>query len=109
MLKFSLFHQVLEDNDYGRAVDWWGVGIVMYEMMSGRLPFYNSDHEIMFELILGEEVRLKKLWISFRDSISNAFFLISGPVPQQDVPDGPRAAERPPSQGPQPETRWRGG
>ena len=51
--------QVLEDNDYGRAVDWWGVGIVMYEMMSGRLPFYNSDHEIMFELILGEEVNRK--------------------------------------------------
>lgn len=26
--------QVLEDNDYGRAVDWWGVGVVMYEMVS---------------------------------------------------------------------------
>ena len=47
----------MEDNDYGRAVDWWGVGIVMYEMMSGRLPFYNHDHEVMFELILAEEVR----------------------------------------------------
>ena len=48
---------MLEDSDYGRAVDWWGVGIVMYEMMSGRLPFYNHDHEVMFELILVEEVR----------------------------------------------------
>jgi RAC serine/threonine-protein kinase len=48
--------EVLEDSDYGRAVDWWGVGIVMYEMMSGRLPFYNHDHEVMFELILVEEV-----------------------------------------------------
>lgn len=54
--------EVLEDNDYGkkyfvrgskllqclifnvflgRAVDWWGVGVVMYEMVVGRLPFYN--------------------------------------------------------------------
>lgn len=49
--------EVLDDSDYNRAVDWWGVGVVMYEMMSGRLPFYNSDHEIMFELILAEEVR----------------------------------------------------
>ncbi len=49
--------EVLEDVDYGRAVDWWGVGIVMYEMMSGRLPFYNHDHETMFELILVETVR----------------------------------------------------
>lgn len=43
---------MLEDNDYGRSVDWWGVGIVMYEMMCGRLPFYSRDHEVLFELIL---------------------------------------------------------
>ncbi|KAJ7373130.1 RAC-alpha serine/threonine-protein kinase [Desmophyllum pertusum] len=49
--------EVLEDNDYGRAVDWWGVGVVMYEMMCGRLPFYNKDHETLFELILTEDVR----------------------------------------------------
>nr|QIA61837.1 RAC serine/threonine-protein kinase [Halichondria panicea] len=49
--------EVLEDNDYGRAVDWWGVGVVMYEMMCGRLPFYSRDHEVLFELILVEEVK----------------------------------------------------
>lgn len=54
------FCQVLEDNDYGRAVDWWGLGVVMYEMMCGRLPFYNQDHERLFELILMEEIRFPK-------------------------------------------------
>ena len=44
--------EVLDDNDYGRAVDWWGVGVVMYEMMCGRLPFYSRDHEKLFEMIL---------------------------------------------------------
>jgi len=44
--------QVLEDNDYGRVVDWWGVGVVMYEMMCGQLPFYSRDHKVLFELIL---------------------------------------------------------
>ena len=53
--------EVLEDNDYGRAVDWWGVGVVMYEMMCGRLPFYNKDHEKLFTLILLEEVRFPKM------------------------------------------------
>ena len=43
---------MLDDNDYGRAVDWWGVGVVMYEMMCGRLPFYSRDHEKLFEMIL---------------------------------------------------------
>jgi len=52
--------QVLEDNDYGRAVDWWGTGVVMYEMMCGRLPFYNRDPEVLFELILMEEIRFPR-------------------------------------------------
>lgn len=52
--------QVLEDTHYGRAVDWWGLGVVMYEMMCGRLPFYNRDHDILFELILIEEVKFPK-------------------------------------------------
>ena len=52
-----LYWQVLEDIDYGCAVDWWGVGAVMYEMMCGRLPFYSRDHEVLFELILMEEVK----------------------------------------------------
>uniref|UniRef100_A0A7N6B5B8 non-specific serine/threonine protein kinase n=1 Tax=Anabas testudineus TaxID=64144 RepID=A0A7N6B5B8_ANATE len=52
--------EVLEDNDYGRAVDWWGLGVVTYEMMCGRLPFYNQDHEKLFELILMEEIKFPR-------------------------------------------------
>ncbi|CAI2354434.1 unnamed protein product [Caenorhabditis sp. 36 PRJEB53466] len=49
--------EVLEDNDYGRCVDWWGVGVVMYEMMCGRLPFYSKDHNKLFELIMAGDLR----------------------------------------------------
>lgn len=64
--------EVLEDNDYGRAVDWWGTGVVMYEMICGRLPFYNRDHDILFTLIMLEEVK-------FPRNISNeARSLLSG-------------------------------
>lgn len=34
--------------------------MVMYEMMCGRLPFYNQDHERLFELILMEEIRFPR-------------------------------------------------
>ncbi|KAJ8720468.1 hypothetical protein PYW07_012511 [Mythimna separata] len=52
--------EVLEDTDYGPAVDWWGTGVVMYEMACGRLPFYNRDHDVLFSLILSEEVRFPR-------------------------------------------------
>ncbi|CAC70087.1 Serine/threonine-protein kinase akt-2 [Caenorhabditis elegans] len=43
--------EVIEDIDYDRSVDWWGVGVVMYEMMCGRLPFSAKENGKLFELI----------------------------------------------------------
>lgn len=63
--------EVLEDNDYGRSVDWWGVGVVMFEMICGHLPFYNKNHEVLFELILHEEPRIPStLSVKARDVLT---------------------------------------
>ncbi|CAI8020391.1 RAC-beta serine/threonine-protein kinase A [Geodia barretti] len=52
--------EVVKGSDYGWAVDWWGVGVVMYAMMCRGLPFcsiYSEDLEALFELIVKEEVK----------------------------------------------------
>lgn len=67
--------QVLEDNDYGRAVDWWGTGVVMYEMMCGRLPFYNRDPEVLFELILMEDIRFPRTLSESAKSLLNGLLI----------------------------------
>ncbi|CAB4064598.1 AKT [Lepeophtheirus salmonis] len=82
--------EVLNDNDYGRQVDWWGVGVVMYEMISGRLPFYNTDQQTMFELIIMEEVRFPgRISSNARDLLSG--LLIKDPF--QRLGGGPEDAK----------------
>uniref|UniRef100_K9IY19 non-specific serine/threonine protein kinase n=1 Tax=Desmodus rotundus TaxID=9430 RepID=K9IY19_DESRO len=49
--------EVLEDNDYGRAVDWWGLGVLLYEMLVGESPFPGDDEEEVFDSIVNDEVR----------------------------------------------------
>jgi RAC serine/threonine-protein kinase len=77
---------MLEDNDYGRAVDWWGTGVVMYEMICGRLPFDNRDHDRLFKQIMMDDVK-------FPRNISNeAKSLLSGlleKTPQKRLGGGP--------------------
>merc|ERR1711971_71151 len=84
--------EVLEDNDYGRAVDWWGVGVLMYEMMVGRLPFYNrdGDHDRLFELILMDPVKFpRSISDDARDLLSG--LLVKDPLTR--LGGGPEDAE----------------
>ncbi|XP_059614945.1 RAC serine/threonine-protein kinase [Phlebotomus argentipes] len=78
--------EVLEDNDYGRAVDWWGTGVVMYEMICGRLPFYNRDHDVLFALILMEEVRFPRNISQEARSLLTGFL---AKIPSQRLGGGP--------------------
>ena len=50
--------EVIEDREYDRAVDWWGVGCVTFEMITGRLPFDSRDPDQLFTQILNEEVKI---------------------------------------------------
>ncbi|XP_013860462.1 serine/threonine-protein kinase N1 [Austrofundulus limnaeus] len=49
--------EVLTDNSYTRSVDWWGLGVLLYEMLVGESPFPGDDEEEVFDSIVNDEVR----------------------------------------------------
>lgn len=55
--------EILEGN-HGKAVDWWALGIIIYEMIVGRSPFEAESREKLIELILNQQLNLKKLNMS---------------------------------------------
>ncbi|KAJ3193223.1 camp-dependent protein kinase catalytic subunit, partial [Entophlyctis luteolus] len=44
--------EIIQSKGYGRAVDWWAFGILVYEMLAGHPPFYDDDHFKLYEKIL---------------------------------------------------------
>ncbi|KAI1298499.1 Serine/threonine kinase [Mortierella claussenii] len=60
--------EILSEQKYGRAVDWWAFGVLIYEMLLGQSPFNGNDEDEIFEAILEDEI-LYPINMS-RDSVS---------------------------------------
>ncbi|XP_063474924.1 serine/threonine-protein kinase N2-like isoform X1 [Symphalangus syndactylus] len=49
--------EVLTETSYTRAVDWWGLGVLIYQMLVGDYPFLGDDEDKLFDSIVNDEVR----------------------------------------------------
>ncbi|KAJ7601122.1 protein kinase C1 [Mycena floridula] len=47
--------EILLEQRYGRAVDWWAFGVLTYEMLLGQSPFRGDDEDEIFDAILEDE------------------------------------------------------
>uniref|UniRef100_A0A8C5MUI2 Protein kinase C n=1 Tax=Leptobrachium leishanense TaxID=445787 RepID=A0A8C5MUI2_9ANUR len=55
--------EILQEMQYGPLVDWWAMGILLFEMLSGHAPFEAENEDDLFEAILKEEVSYPA-WLS---------------------------------------------
>jgi serum/glucocorticoid-regulated kinase 2 len=56
--------EVLLQAGYTKSVDWWTLGILLYEMISGLPPFYDENVNVMYNKILNDP-------LVFNDDISD--------------------------------------
>ncbi|OQR71736.1 hypothetical protein BIW11_10815, partial [Tropilaelaps mercedesae] len=52
--------EVLLKRSYGRAIDWWSLGCVVFKMSTGTTPFRNSNPAALAKAIKTNEVRWPK-------------------------------------------------
>jgi len=50
--------EVLEGKGYGKAVDWWSFGTLVYEMLTGLPPFYCEDVQEMYTKIMTADLEI---------------------------------------------------
>merc|ERR1712071_633641 len=49
--------ELLHGQGYTKAVDWWTLGVLLYEMLTGLPPFYDENTNEMYRKILQGPLR----------------------------------------------------
>ncbi len=48
--------EIIKGISHGKAVDWWGVGVLLFEMLVGHPPFTGTNHKELYQHIVSDEV-----------------------------------------------------
>ncbi|NWY89563.1 AKT2 kinase, partial [Loxia curvirostra] len=52
--------EIISQTGHGKAVDWWSLGIMIFEMLTGSLPFNSSNRKVLFDRITYTELHYPK-------------------------------------------------
>jgi cGMP-dependent protein kinase len=65
--------EILRHNSYDRAVDWWAMGILIFELLTGGTPFYHNDQMKIYESIVQKQPVMPKYFSSASSKLIKMF------------------------------------
>lgn len=84
--------EILREQHYTRAVDWWAFGVLLYQMLLGKSPFRGEDEDEVFNAILTDEplfpIQMASEAVGLLESLLNkdpVTRLGSGPRDSKDI------------------------
>ncbi len=54
--------EIIRKTGHGKAVDWWCLGSIIYELIHGLPPFYTKNRAELFEKIKNNQPHINKNW-----------------------------------------------
>ena len=82
--------EIILGRGHGRPVDWWALGILIYEMMAGFPPFYDETPFLIYEKILAGKLEFPP---HFDASLCDLLIGLLQPDPQRRLGCGAAASE----------------
>jgi len=67
--------EVLLNKGHGKGVDWWTLGVLLYEMMVGQPPFVDDDPMGIYQQILAGKVRFPRYFDKNARSLVKKFLV----------------------------------
>jgi serine/threonine protein kinase len=67
--------EMILNKGHGRMVDWWQIGIILHEMLTGKHPFYSQNPYRMHQNVLTRKPNLDHRLSKEARSLLNGFFI----------------------------------